>query len=139
MAELLDSQNGRQYPDRSYAAIASGAHTDSKNGSALTNYDYRGVALLIDVTAKGNPAGQINDVLIQALIGSTWVTIYTWSGVNFNDLGQHALLLYPGASSAGNWKAAPLQGVLPQTWRVRTVHNNNTGSLTYGVTAVYVP
>lgn len=116
--------------------LASGARTATTQSLTMLNHGSRGVAILLDLTNANS--GQINSLEVQALIGaSTWVTLYQFAAVNITTNGGYAFLVYPGAATAGSWKSAPAQGVIPYQWRVQVTHNA-AQSMTYALTASYV-
>lgn len=124
--------------------LASVARTATTTSARQHNYCASGLALLIDVTAVAAPAPNVSAAEIQALIGTdaaldaSWKTIYTFSALGIATATTFALLLFPGAASAGNWTVAPQQGVLPRHWRLKLTHDN-ANSITYRVQASYVP
>ena len=118
--------------------LASAARTGDTNSADQVNYNARGMAILLDVTAVGSPAGQIDAINVQAKIGSNYVTVYSFGTLTINAAGQHAFLVYPGAATAGSWKAAPVQGIIPRNWRLQVDHANETDSITYSIVACYL-
>lgn len=115
--------------------LSSAARTADTNSSDQTNYESRGCLLFLDITAG---AGQINSISIQAKIGSNYLTIYTFTAT-ISGTGQYSFMVYPGVQpSAGTFATNPINGVLPRTWRLSVDHNDAT-SVTYSVTAVYIP
>lgn len=115
--------------------LASAARTADTDSADQINYNAKGLALLLNVTAVSS--GQINGLLIKARVGSSYVTIYQFTSLAISTTGQRAFLIYPGAASAGSWTAAPLQGVIPRNWRL-TVDHNDANSITYDVVASYI-
>lgn len=113
-------------------ALASAARTASTNSSNLTNYNARGVVVVIDVTAivaapsitvtiKGRDtlSGQFSTILASAAITA---------------VGTTKLVVYPGVAAAANSKA---DEPLPRVWRVEVAHGN-ANSITYSIGANYI-
>jgi hypothetical protein len=128
----------RERNNHEVTVLASAARTGDTASGDQVNYNARGMALLLDVTAVGTPAGQIDAVNIQAKIGANYATVYSFGTLAINAVGQHAFLVYPGAATAGSWKAAPAQGIVPRNWRLQVDHANETDSITYSVVACYL-
>jgi len=128
----------RERNNHEVIVLASAARTGDTNSADQVNYNARGIALLLDVTAVGSPAGQIDAINVQAKIGSNYVTVYSFGTLTINATGQHAFLVYPGAATAGSWKMAPVQGIIPKNWRIQIDHANETDSITYSIVACYL-
>ena len=118
-------------------ALASAARTGDATAD-LENHSYRGAALLLNVTAVGGTPGQIDALNIQAKIGSTYLTIYSFSTLAINATGQYAFLLHPDGVDAGSWTATPVKGIIPRNWRISVDHANETDSITYSLTVSYM-
>ena len=119
-------------------ALSSAARTGDTNSTDQINYNAKGMAILLDVTAVGSPAGQIDAIRVQAKIGSSYLTVLAFATLAIASTGVRAFLIYPGAASAGSWTAAPLQGAVPRNWRIQVDHANETDSITYSVVASYI-
>ena len=112
------------------------AATASAVSAALTNYNAKGVALMVNVTT-GSASGTVGTIQIQAMVASgTYMTIYTFAGAITTGSGGY--LIYPGASSAGSWTIAPVQGIIPRDWRVVAIHGFATSTISYTITACYI-
>jgi hypothetical protein len=135
---MQDPEFGRYGIIAEQIAIPSAARTAAATGATLTNNWAKGLALLVDVTAVGGSPGSITSVNVQVLIGTSWKTIYAFTSLTLNVIGQSAFCIYPGAASAASWTAAPLQGPVPRHLRVTTTHAD-ANSITYSVTAVNLP
>ena len=109
--------------------VGTGTSTD------IENYNGRGAVILLDVTT-GSASGTVGTLVIQAKMPSGYFPIYTL--VATLTTGSAAFLIYPGASSAGNWFAAPVQGVLPRRYNIKVVPSFATATLGYSVTVVHL-
>lgn len=100
--------------------------------------DYRilhegcGMILLLNVTAVGTPAGQINTINIQAKFGDTYKTVISLTGLAINSADLYVFRIHPGAATANAWKAVA-QDVVPLEGRIQIDHANNSDSITYGL------
>lgn len=136
-----DAFNGVEYEpvrnNHEVVVLESAARTADTTSADQVNYNARGVALFLDVTATGTPAGQIDALNVQAKVGSGYVTIYSFTSLTINTVGQYPFLIYPFAVTAGTWKATPIQGVVPRNWRLNVDHAS-ADSITYSVVASYL-
>lgn len=109
--------------------LASAARTATVASADQTNYNGRGLHLVIDVTAitatpsvtftiqgKDELSGEYYTILASAAITGTGTTV---------------LRVFPGATAAGNTVA---NDILPRIWRVNAVHADSD-SITYSVGA----
>jgi hypothetical protein len=135
---MLDPEFWRAGLTQEAIALPSVARTAAATGATLLNQGARGILLLVDITAVGGSPGSITSVNVQALICTSWKTVYAFTGLTLNSISQAAFCIYPGAASAGSWQAAPLQGPIPRHFRVTTTHAD-ANSTTYSVTVVYLP
>ena len=112
--------------------LASAARTATVATADQSNNDYRGVHVIIDVTAvastpsvvatiqgKDELSGEYYDLLVGTAITATGTTV---------------LKVAPGIGTVSGGAAAD---VLPSTWRVNLVHAD-TDSITYSVAAQLV-
>jgi hypothetical protein len=118
-------------------ALASAARTAGASGASMINVANRGVMIVVDITAS--TTGNILTLNVQAMGPSgTYTTIYSFAALTMSAVGQYHFCIYPGAASAGAWKAAPLQGPIPRHFRVITTHTDAV-SITYSVSVVQLP
>lgn len=118
----------RQRGNTRQLVLGSSARTASLNSNVVTNYNWRGLHLGIDVTAitltpsitvtiQGEDGGgQFYTILASAAITTVSFTV---------------LRVYPGLVAAANLVA---NDVLPRAWRV-SVTNGDADSITYGINA----
>lgn len=113
-------------------ALASAARTASTQSADLTNYNHRGVALTIDVTAIG--AAPSITVAVQAKdpLSGKYVTLLTSAAIVA--VSTVRLRVYPGLANVANLAADDL---LPRTWRVNVTHANGD-SITYSIGAAMI-
>lgn len=140
---LLHQYNGQSW-DRMRAvceqtALASGQDTSGGRTSAnLMNYNAKGITILLDVTAV-NGTGSISEIDIQAKLANGYKTIGSWATLGIAATGQYVFQLAPGAASAGDFTAAPIQAFLPRKFRIKTVAATDAAGndVTYSITVVY--
>lgn len=122
----------RQRNNTYITVLASAARTATVQSADLTNYNGKGLHLVIDVTAvtatpsitceiegKDALSGKYYDVLVGAAITATGTTV---------------LKVYPGITASANASASDM---LPRTFRVNCVHAD-ADSITYSVGASLV-
>lgn len=108
-------------------AFASAARTASANSADVTNYNSRGVHVVIDVTAiTATPSVTFTIQGKDALSGAYYTVL---ASAAITGVGTTALRVYPALTAAANTVA---NDVLPRTWRVAAVHGD-ADSITYSV------
>lgn len=107
-------------------ALASAARTTTTSSSDLTNYNGRGVHVVLDMTAVGTGSVTLAIEGKDAVSGK-YYAILTGAAVTTNSTNRYTV--YPGATVAANVSASD---VIPRVWRV-TVTANNANSATYSV------
>lgn len=110
--------------------LASGARTTTQTGADTTNYNGRGVKVVLDTTSVGTGSVTLkiqgkdaNNVYYDMLTGTAVTTVSTV-----------VYTLYPGATAAAN---LTVNDVLPRTWRV-VVTANNANTQTYSVSSCVI-
>lgn len=107
-------------------AISSAARTATNNSGDLTNYNGRGLHVVLDVTAAGT--GSIT-ITIQGkdAVSGQYYTLLAGAAVTTNSTNTYKV--YPGLTAAAN---AVASDILPRTYRILITHNN-ANSITYSV------
>ncbi len=109
--------------------LASAARTASVNSADLTNYNARGLHLVIDVTAvTATPSITVTIQGKDALSGQYYTVL---ASAAITAVGTTVLRVYPGLTAAAN---AVANDILPRTWRV-SVTNADADSITYSIGA----
>lgn len=122
-----------------FTILPSASRTATATSGDFRQVNYRGLMILLDVTDVGATAGSISEVNVQAKVkDNAYVSIYTFGSLTIDQAGQHAFLIYPGAATAGGFKSAPAQGVIPQNWRLEVKLDTSGNSITYSVKGVYL-
>jgi hypothetical protein len=122
-----------------FMILASTPTTADTNSDDFVQSRYRGLMIILDVTAAATPTSQIDSLNLQVKVkDSTYATIYSFGSLSINEVGQYIFLIYPGAATAGSYKSAPAQGVIPQNWRLSVDHANDIDSITYSIKGVYL-
>lgn len=131
------SSADRQRNNTDTTILTSAARTATTNGADQTNFNGRGVIVVLNVTAQ--PGGvETLTVTIQGKesVSGSYFDIET-SGILFTAAtGTKALIVYPGVLAADIVAGVVgKSGVVPRTWRPSIVHSSS-GSWTYSVSAV---
>lgn len=113
--------------------FASAARTAAVDSADQTNYNGKGLHLVIDATVA--PATPSVTFTIQGkdVVSGKYYTILASAAVT--GVSTTVLKVYPGLTAAGNLVASD---VLPRTWRV-SVTVADADSLTYSVGASIIP
>jgi hypothetical protein len=108
--------------------LASAARTATLQSSDQTNYNGRGLHVVLDVTSAGT--GSIT-LTIQAkdVLSGKYYTLLAGAAVTTNSTNVYKV--YPGFPATANVSANDL---LTRTWRIDVTHNN-ANSITYSVGA----
>lgn len=127
----------RQRTNSQATLLASAVRNATTTTANQVNYNARGVALVLNVTA--NPGGgetltlrcQYFDTIPITVIIATGTVVVAANGV-------YTLVVYPGAATAwtGGTAAVTAQTILPRNWNCAVAHSaggNWTYSLTYGL------
>ena len=112
--------------------LASAARTTTTNSADQTNYNARGVHVLLNVTAV--PGVDTVTLSIQGKdpVSAVYYTLLT--GLAVVGTGVNVYKVFPGITAVANGAASD---VLPRTWRVAVTHSAAT-SFTYSVGAALV-
>lgn len=112
--------------------LASAARTATTATADQSNNDYRGVHVIIDVTADPASASVVATIQGKDELSGTYYTILTSAAIAA--VGTTVLRVFPGATAATNVTA---NDVLPSTWRVNFAHADSD-SITYSAAAQMV-
>ena len=113
--------------------LASAARTADTSTPEQVNSAYKGVLLLLRITAVSGTGGLILRLETREEGGSTWAVMSN-NYTAITATGLHVFVMYPGGSSAPAGAVA-FSGVLPYRWRVRVQHSDGS-SYTYSLRAV---
>jgi hypothetical protein len=109
------------------------------NASDQTNYNARGVLVVLDITA--NPGGaETLQMVIQsrAIVAANYSELATYPVTAAAANATYFYILYPGSAETIATGRLEIQGLpLPRTWRPRIVHSAG-GNWTYTVDAYYI-
>jgi hypothetical protein len=109
--------------------LASAARTATNNSADLTNYDGRGLHLVIDVTAASATPSVTFTIQGKDELSGKYYTLLVSAAIT--GVGTTVLKVYPGLTAAANLVASD---ILPRTWRVLATHAD-ADSITYSVGA----
>lgn len=109
--------------------LASVARTATLNSSDFTNYNARGLHVVVDVTAVGLTPSITVKIQGKDALSGKYYDLLTSAAITA--VGTTALKVYPGVTVAAN---VAVSDVLPRTYRVRVEHLG-TDSITYSVGA----
>jgi hypothetical protein len=109
--------------------FTSTARTATPTAFTGTNYNARGLHLVIDVTAATSTPSTVFTILgVDAISGGTYTILASAAIVG---VGRTVLRVYPGLTAAANLVASD---ILPRSWSVTAAHGN-ANSQTYSVGA----
>lgn len=108
--------------------LASAARTATLNSGDLTNYDGRGLHVVVDVTAAGTGSITITIQGKDAVSGQYYTLL---AGAAITTISTNVYKVYPGLTASAN---AVASDILPRTYRILITHNN-ANSITYSVGA----
>lgn len=133
-AQLYDGSSSwnRQRNNHEVTALASAARTTATNSSDLTNYNSRGVVVVVDVTAGGGAGGITVTIKGKDTLSGKYSTIL--AGAVITGTGTTKLVVYPGCDANPNLIA---NEPLPRVWRVEVTVADST-SYTYSIGANYI-
>jgi hypothetical protein len=109
--------------------LASAARTATVNTDDQTNHDFRGLHVIIDVTAIAATPSVVPKIQGKDIASGKYYDLL--EGAAITGTGTTVLRVYPGIAAAANTKA---DDVLPRIWRVRFEHAD-ADSITYSVGA----
>lgn len=133
--------NGTQWEryrsNQNVVADSSAARTSSGNGTAVVNYNWRGMHFCIKVTAASGTPSMTVRLQRSDDGGTTWVD---WDTTNLQTAaitgtGTYWLSVYPGIATAAN---ASRNDILPRNFRAAWTISGGTPSLTFITTAQFV-
>ena len=118
--------------NQSVTLLASAARTATVATGDQGNNDYRGVHVIINVTAIASSPSVVATIQGKDELSGAYYTILASAAIEAT--GTTVLRVFPGATNASNLVA---NDVLPSTWRVNFVHAD-TDSITYSAAAQLV-
>ncbi|TAK33754.1 MAG: hypothetical protein EPO21_11780 [Chloroflexota bacterium] len=132
------STHDRWRNNHEVTALANAARNTDVYSGDLVNYNARGIIILLDVTAVGAPAGQIDQLKVQFKAPSgVYQAFHAWGTLGINAPGVKAFQIYPGAASTSSWTGT-LQALVPRTFRIGVLNANQLDSITYSVTVAFI-
>lgn len=112
--------------------LASAARTATESSADFTNYNAKGIKVVIDVTADPATASVVFDIEGKDPISGNYYPLLTSAAIVA--VGTTILTVFPGVSETANIKASD---VLPRTYRVTATHAD-ADSITYSVSGALV-
>lgn len=130
----MDQQRGNL---DNISIFASAARTTTQTGSDQTNYNHRGVVVVLNITAGSTPSLTL-EIDGKDPVSNTYYSVLTASAAAAAT-GTFIYQAYPGASTTvTNTGITQSSGMaLPRTWRVKVVVGN-ANSITYSVGAMLI-
>lgn len=119
----------RERGNTNVTVFASAARTATPAPFDGTNYNARGLHLVVDVTAAAATPSVVFTIQAKDEISGTFYTVLASAAIT--GIGTTILRAYPGLTAAANLVASD---VLPRTWRVIATHAD-ADSITYSVGA----
>lgn len=111
--------------------IAASGVTTTQTGADQTNYNARGLHVVLDMTTVGTGSVTL-EIDGKDPVSGKYYAILTGAAVTTNSTNVYKV--YPGITAAANVSASD---ILPRTWRVK-VTANNANATTYTVAAMLV-
>lgn len=111
--------------------LASAARTTSQTGDDQTNYNARGLQVVLDMTVVGTGSVTLT-IQGKDVASGKYYTLLAGAAVTTNSTNVYKV--FPGSTVTANVSA---NDVLPRTWRIITTANN-ANSATYSVGASVV-
>lgn len=108
--------------------LASAARTTTTNSGDLTNYNGKGLHVVVDVTSAGTGSITITIQGKDAVSGQYYTLL---AGAAITTVSTNVYRVYPGLTASAN---AVASDILPRTYRLLITHNN-ANSITYSVGA----
>lgn len=107
-------------------AVASAAYTTTQTQADQTNYNHRGVVVVLNVTNAGTGSVTL-EIDGKDPVSGAYYALLTSAAVTTNSTNVYRV--YPGLTAVAN---ATVSDVLPRTWRVK-VTAGNANPITYSV------
>lgn len=112
--------------------LASAARTATNQSADQTNYNWRGLHLIINVTAIVDTPSVVFTIQGKDPISANYYTILASAAIV--GTGTTVLKVYPGITAAANLSVSD---ILPRVWRVDATHAD-ADSATYSIAAVLI-
>lgn len=121
--------------------LPAAARTATITTEPLTNFQYKGIRLFLNITAASGTNPTL-DVKLQELLFTNDTSSTVWIDITGAAFAQQTstatldLAIYPGITSTANRRVSD---VLPKTWRVvATIGGTSTPTFTYSLGACYI-
>ena len=111
--------------------LASAARTTTQTQADQTNYNHRGIMVVLDVTNAGTGSVTL-EIDAKDPVSGKYIALLTGAAVTTTSTNIYTV--YPGAPATANVSA---NSPLPRTWRCK-VTANNSNSVTYSVGAMLI-
>jgi len=121
--------------------LPSGTRTASGNSADQTNFNARGVIVVIDITAVSGTfaAGEGLSISIRGKDPSSGKYFVLLTDIGpYTAPGTYCMMVYPGATDAGAKITSENDIPLPRTWRVEYYISGTNPSFTFSVGASYI-
>jgi hypothetical protein len=112
--------------------LSSAARTATTASSDITNYNGRGLHLVIDVTAVADTPSMVCTIQGKDTLSSAYYTILASAAIT--GVSTNVYRVFPGSTVMAN---AAANDIIPRTWRVNCV-NDDSNSITYSIGASVV-
>jgi hypothetical protein len=109
--------------------LASAARTATNNSADFTNYNGRGLHVVIDATAASATPSVVATIQGKDELSGKYYTILASAAIT--GISTTILKVYPGITAAANLSVSD---ILPRTWRVSVAHGD-ADSITYSIGA----
>lgn len=126
----------RQRNNEEVTLLASAARTANTYTPAQENFNARGIALFLDVTAIVDTPSITCRVYIRHSVDDSLGVLVSFSAVTA--VGEYVYMIYPGASETIAEANLEVQAVpLPRDWQILMIHADSD-SITYSLACSYI-
>lgn len=125
-------------PLKNVTLFDSKARTADENSASINNYAYRGVQVMVNVSAvSGTSATGTFTIQGYDELSDSWFTVLASAAKDANSTGFFTLTAYPGITASSNVSAST---VLPKKWRLNfDISPTTTPSVTFSASATLLP
>lgn len=123
-------------------ALASAARTAAVNSADLTNFNGRGVAVVIDITAGGGAGSLTVKLTGKDTLSGKYVTLFSTGALAAPGVSTYSFQVFPGATPVAQVSGTPAtigkaDFLVPRVWRIEVTVGDTT-SYTYSIGVNYL-
>jgi hypothetical protein len=142
MAQDGDGFWSRYRNNHEVTVLASAARTASVNSSDLTNFNARGVVVVVDITAGGGAGSLTVKLTGKDTLSGRYVTLFSTGAMAAPGVSTYSFQVFPGATPVAQVSGTPAtigkaDFLVPRKWRIEVTAADAT-SYTYSVGVNYL-